>query len=219
MKNLPALFVLLLVVVFSAARLAATELYDLGQGLGYLRLGALADSEKAFHSPVSDTPALVLDLRTATGNGPAVAALLATLRSRPAGKPIRLLLISPATTPELLAGLTAGLPGVITIGRAADNCHPDIAVATTADAEQRALAALSTGVPAGNLFSSAPAKRRYDEALLAHDRNAPVEDPAAPEAKPETKPAEPPPLLDAVLQRAVQIHRGLLALRQNPAKG
>ncbi len=194
---------------------------DLGQGLAYYQPAAAEPAVAAFAQAWAQG-AVVLDLRGAAPGSPTAQAWLEALRHPPVGQPICLVLISPVTPAGLLAALNPGPPGCLTLGAATATFHPDIEVATPPELDRQASTALAAGAPVASLLDPAPAKRRYDEALLARDRNAPVEDPATPELKPgesADKPADPPPLVDAVLQRAVQIHRGLLALRLKPARG
>ncbi len=225
MRKSLAFLVLLFLAVFSVASAFATELDNLGQGLGFLRLGPLADQQKSFNSPVGDTPALVLDLRDATADETVSTALLATLRGRPAGRGVCLVLLSSSTAPALLAAFATTPSGCLTVGRADGACHPDIAVATTADAEQRVRAAFAAGMSLTALLSVPSDKPRHDEAELAKDHAAgippPAEDdsaapsapkPIADETTKKSAPPKEPPVLDVVLQRAVQVHRGLLAL-------
>lgn len=217
---LPVLF-LLLVLTASVARSAAiaADPSDLGQGLRFLRPATLTEISAAVSAP----PALVLDLRAALADdGKSAAALADTLRARPAEKGVCLILLSPATAPALLAALTPAPPGCVTIGRADGACRPDIAVATDAAAEQRALAALASGTPPASLLPVSTDKPRHDEAELARDHAAgktAAEDSDAPPAPklPEPKATSPKAeaaatVTDAVLQRAVQVHRGLVAL-------
>jgi hypothetical protein len=193
-------FGLLLVLVFpvttlTAAAATAPDPTDLGHGLKYFRPAAAAEITPAAVAPA----ALVLDLRgVSTADASVSAAILAALRARPA------------------------------VGRAAGDCRPEIAVSTDVTAEQRALVALATGTPPTALLGTPVAgKPRHDEAELAKDHAAGrkpgdlpgdhAPSPAAPAVEPKAPatapvPAAPPPLVDAVLQRAAQLHRGLLAL-------
>ena len=202
----------------------------LGPGLAFLRLAAL-DVEVAAKMSASST-ALVLDLRGTTADEQSAVTFLAMLRARPANQGVCLILISPATAPALLKMLVTRVSGCLTIGRAEGNCRPDIAVTTTAESDQRAQDALGTGTPPLALLGPTVDKPRHDEAELAKDHASgkkPASEPASPDStapKPAASPAAGslpavitatlstvlPPPLDAVLQRAVQIHRGLLAL-------
>ncbi|MSU45656.1 MAG: hypothetical protein EXS42_00650 [Lacunisphaera sp.] len=63
----------------SSVSATATELTDLGQGLSYLRVHSLGDSEKALRFAVPGAGALVLDLRHATTSDDDVEALKVAL--------------------------------------------------------------------------------------------------------------------------------------------
>lgn len=202
---------------------------DLGHGLKYFRPTASTPAALTEISPaVASQPALVLDLRAAVADEPSAAALLAALRARPVGKGVCLVLLSPATAPALLTALTPTPPGCVTLGRAHGACRPDLSVATDATAEQRALAALASGTPPSALLSVSADKPRHDEAELARDHAAgkkPTKDADAdetPTAKSSDSKAQSPKaettlaLPDATLERAMQVHRGLVALGKIP---
>jgi hypothetical protein len=229
MRRLPLPFLAVVLALRLALPAFAATTDELGHGLKYFRPAALADITSAAVAP----PALVLDLRgVSSADAPSAAAALAALRARPADRGVCLVLISPATAPALLAALSPTPPGCVTVGRAAGDCRPDIAVATDDAAEQRALVALAAGTPPTALLGTPIAgKPRHDEAELAKDHAAGkkptdtasdlVPKPAAPAmadapksqtASPTDTTLPPPPLVDAVLQRAAQLHRGLLAL-------
>ncbi len=229
MRKLFSLFffgiVFLLTVALRAAAPAADP-SDLGQELKFVRLSALSATDKVYFANISTTPALVFDLRGATTDEPSIAALVAAVRARPAGKGVCFILISTDTTPALLAALHPVPPGCITIGRPDGTCDPDIAVVTTAAAEQRARAALVAGTQLAALVAAPTDKPRHDEAELAKDHaegkktifeSDPIADTQPTlgqqkiqNSKPEPALVDPP--VDDVLQRAVQLHRGLAAL-------
>ena len=94
----------------------------------------------------------------------------------------------------------------------------DISVHLSAADDRRAYDALEHGTALADLLTSEPHKERHDEAALVRDRTAPVaedapsaEDPAPDASAPAA--AAPPPL-DLLLQRAVQLHRALRALKR-----
>ena len=210
----------------------ATELTDLGSGLAYLRIHSLAESEAALRKAVPGASALVLDLRYATTDENSVAALKSALASHPAGAPL-FILVSPATSAALAqvvaSALTLGAPGSVPA--------PKVMVQTDATTDRRAYDALETGTALEILISGKIEKERFDEATLVHEfKNgnpdaaplpgdrpgqtpagqqagtvSPLPDPTAP--KPAGTPEKPAPLVDRVLQRAVHLHRALLALK------
>jgi hypothetical protein len=195
---------------------SATELTDLGQGLSYLRVPSLAGAEAALRQAVPGAGALVLDLRyTAVGEDPA--ALAAALTTRPAGAAL-FVLVSPATPPALGPALGTAL----TLGAPGSVPAPKVVVQTDAAADRRAYDALTAGTPLEKLLSGKIAKERFDEATLVRefkDGNTAAEPPPTPNptATPPDGAAKDPatvPPTDRVLQRAVHLHRSLLALRK-----
>jgi hypothetical protein len=205
---------------------------DLGRGLTYARLQQLPDDD-AMLATVWKAPALIIDLRHpigATGQ-----TIPADLSSRPRTAPL-FILVGPDTPAALLAALRDHAPALITIGLAAPGLTPDIAFPLNPEADRRAYDALAAGASAESLISENLTKHRFDEAALARDRdNGVAEDeepgpngadpntalpaagpPPAPAGVPPTTTAPERPLKDIVLQRAVQLHRALLALGKLP---
>ena len=212
MKRLILLFTALLLL----AATRATELTDLGQGLVYLRIHSVAESDAALHQAVPGASALVLDLRYATAGADAAATLQSALASRTAGAPL-FILVSPAT-PAALAAVIRNSPA-LTLGVLGSAPAPKVVVQTDAATDRRAYDALETGTALEKLITGKIEKERFDEATLVHEfKNGnpdaeppPPPDPTAPKAAgaPET----PVPLTDRVLQRAIHLHRALLALK------
>ncbi len=211
-------FVSVFLVLFLSVLRAAPLTHDLGQGLRYHRAHALpADL------PSPDTPhasALVLDLRTATGDIAAATALSAWLKFHSAPRAPVFVLVNSATSSALLAALCRRehSAGLVVLAPAAPGFTPDIALAVPPETDRNAYDALEAGTPLDALLNSPVDKPRNDEAKLARDRQ-PDRAPAVPETPPPADPSAPPvpgppPLLDAVLQRAVHLHRTLLALKK-----
>lgn len=201
MKSFP-LLVLLLVV---PALLCGREPADLGQGLSYIRVESLPTD-----LPTSPTlKAVVLDLRYATGDETAASTLTAWLRSR-AGVPT-FVLANPETAAPLRQALLADwLPaGTLTLGRAGDEFAPDIAIAVAADADQAAWAALTADTDPNTLVTDNLGKVRNDEAAIVRRHQNGRTDEAGSEIGSSVSAPAP---IDRVLQRAVQLHRGLIAL-------
>jgi hypothetical protein len=209
-----------LILLFSVLCLlsSGTELTDLGQGLSYLRIHSVAESEAALRKAVPGAGALVLDLRYATANDESAAALKTALAGRPASIPL-FILISPAT-PAVL-GPVIGASPALTLGAAGSLPAPKVIVQTDATTDRRAYDAADTGTALAKLISGKIEKERFDEATLVQEfKNgnpdaAPIPPPDPTVAKPAgTLEKEPPaPLVDRVLQRAVHLHRALLALK------
>ena len=213
-------FSFLILVLLVSTR--ATELTDLGQGLAYLRLHSLADSEKALRSAVPGTGALVLDLRYVTANDEPLDALRAAVTGR-APTASLFILVSPATPPAIAQAVSSGL----TLGAAGMLPAPKVTVVIDPATDRRAYDALENGTPVDQLISGKIEKERFNEATLVHEfkngnptAEPPIPpDPSAPKsAEPAAKPTAPvvSPVerpIDRVLQRAVHLHRALLALK------
>lgn len=207
---------------------------DLGRNLTYVRMHRLPD-DAAILAVAWNAPALIVDLRHPAGD-PAHA-LPADLPSRPRTAPL-FVLAGPDTPLDLLATLRDRAPALITVGLAGPGLTPDIALPVNPEADRRAYDALDAGASVDSLISENIAKHRFDEAALARDHNngaaeggGPGSDgegqkanrPAAapPPATSEVRPAPAAPevqLKDAVLQRAVQLHRALLAFGKLPPR-
>jgi hypothetical protein len=205
---------------------------DLGQHLTYVRIRHLPD-DGAGLAAVWNSPALVVDLRYPAG-GPA--------RALPADLPVRartaplFLLVGPLTPADVVTDLRARAPALVTLGLSAPSLAPDIVLSVNPEADRRAYDAFESGTPAEALISEKLAKPRFDEAALAREHTSDTTEAGNPDANAgsETNPqpsAGPPPAAtanralppaaaappkDAVLQRAVQLHRALLALGRLP---
>ncbi len=211
----------LCLLLLSALTAAAAPLErDLGQGLAYCRVHRLpADLPGPANKK---SRAVVLDLRFAASDAAGVTALDAWLKFRASATSPVLLLVNRATAPALTAMLAdrESAAGLVAIGATADEFTPDIAVASAPEAERTAYDALEHGTPVDALISDIPQKPRHDEAELAQQHRTPapgLDESDDPEPAPTAqKPAPPPPVTDRALQRAVHLHRALLALRKLP---
>jgi len=195
---------------------------DLGEGLTYFRAHVLPEDLPA--ATVKPGP-MVLDLRFVTFHEKAENALDAWLTFRASARtPVFLLLDSP--TAERFAPVLAAhhsSPGVLTLGEAAENFTPDIPIDASPDEEKKAYDALEKGASIPSLTTENADKPRNDEAALTHARTNPIEDPSDsdfvegdPPSLDKPKPAlpVPEPVIDHTLQRAIHVHRGLLALKR-----
>jgi hypothetical protein len=99
--------------------------------------------------------------------------------------------------------------GIAVVGIARGAFRPDVAVKGSAEDERRAYDALEKGAMLSMLLTDNPNKVRNDEASLAKDRLAE----ASAEAATDAGKKESPPI-DAALQRAVHLHRALVALKK-----
>ena len=205
-----------LVLALAAPAGAATIDRDLGLGLIYHRAQAVPADLPA-SEPVRQHPC-VLDVRFARGNAEAGARLLGWLRLHASAKTPVFLLANAETSPALLSPLNSpdSVIGLIIIGPEAPNFTPDLAIKVSAQADRRAYDALASGVPAPSLLVEKLDKPRLDEEKLAREHlsdSAVRDDDDDPPAA--AAPAKSPPqLIDAVLQRAVQLDRTLLALKR-----
>ena len=209
--------------ILSPAALGAP--IDLGQNLTYLRLHGRPDDVPAL-AATWGKPALIVDLRYPAAD--AAQYLTADLPPRPHPAPL-FVLVGPATPSNALAALRQHAPALITLGLPAPGLTPDIALAVKPEDDRRAYEALDSGVPVESLLSEKLAKQRFDEAALINERaqgpgrtGTTMADAATATAKPSPTPAHPAADAprtepkDVVLQRAVQLHRTLLALGKLP---
>ncbi len=218
MRSIAALFLVILVSVGHAAPLTR----NLGQGLTYHRIhelpGDLPTAEASRRQPC------VLDLRYVSGRAEEAAALVAWLKFHATTRAPVFVLANAQTSAALISVIMPRGAGasVVVLGAATAEFTPDIALKISAEDERRAYDALEHGAMANALITENPDKPRNDEAKLAKDRQpepTPTagEDPAAAvdlAANAPAKPKPPAPVVDVVLQRAVQLHRALLALKK-----
>jgi hypothetical protein len=207
---------------------------DLGEGLAYVRVTDFSADLPIVEKALT-RHAVVLDLRNTTAPDQNVSRFATDLDKIADAHAVRLVLLSATTSPSLIEAVSGGHPGIVTLGARTPALTPDIALAISSEDDRHAYDALGGGIPLDKLLSSTLEKKRFDEAALVRDRAnggsqatdvGPDDDASAlsPELKEEsstaaaaplpTKKVEPPPLIDAVLQRAVQLHRALLALKK-----
>lgn len=204
-----ALFRILLIVCIAGSLGAAPVTHDLGQGLTYVRASTLPGDLPPSHQ----VRACVLDLRSAAGDESAAFALAAWLKFHAtARRPVFILANGDTAAPLRAMLATDRLPaGALTLGRPSAGFTPDIAVNVDAAAEAQVLSLLADGTPPADLLQENTGKARYDEARMVRELAGSVspEDPTASDAA-----AQPATPVDRSLQRAVQVHRGLAALRR-----
>ena len=205
------LFCLLLAAAAVASAAAAGSLVrDLGQGLVYYRGRELPQDLPS--TPITGRPgACILDLRFAKAGESEAATLRAWVKFNVSTRTPIFVLENAATASSLLAALPGNGPsGLIVLAPEASRTTPDIAVRVSPEDDRRAYDALESGAPGESLLRDFPDKPRIDEAYLEKEH---LSDNEAPEP-PADKTLPPRPLVDAVLQRAVQLHRGLVALKR-----
>lgn len=203
---------------------------ELAPGLPYLRVTDLTKDAAEVQTALKNE-SVVLDLRSAGATAEAAAALAQRLdQPRPSGgHGIRLFLINPSSSAELVQAVSRPRPRSLTIGPRTPALNPDIAVATSVEDDRHAYNALASGTPLEKLIASNPDKKRFDEAALAKtrataaaaDREADDTDASEPDAAPHPTPEKkdsplPPPAVphDLVLERAAQIYRALGAAKR-----
>lgn len=204
--------------------LAAPITRDLGQGLVFYRVHEVPADLPA-GAPTRKQPC-VLDLRYTKAGDKAANTLDTWLKAWISPTAPLLILANGATDRELRSVLNQFEPeqGVMLIGVPARDFRPDLSVQSSAENERQAYDALEKGTALPALLSDNPDKIRNDEATLAKDRvpEIPVRDETAPQsaadpgaapASAESKIAARPPV-DAALQRAVHMHRALVALKK-----
>ncbi len=190
---------------------SASELTDLGQGLGYLRVHELEIAIK----PIAGNNALVLDLRHTTATPETVTVFAAALADRAAGSSL-FVLVSPDTPADLAVALKGSL---VTLGIKGSQPVPQVVVDQTPEADRAAYDALESGTALASLISGKIEKERFDEASLVHEfkNGLPGNPPERGVTGTNPGPAAAgsgAPLTDRVLQRAVHLHRALLALKR-----
>lgn len=185
---------------------------DLGQGLRYFRLKQLPSDLPGQSEPGPALPCVV-DVRYLPADAEAAATFDAWLRFRATPRAPVFLVANGETSPALLRLLAQRETGagIVLVGARSRQFEPDIAVPVSSDQEQRAYAALTDGVPVTALLTDNPDKVRNDEASLSGDRLAEA---SADATSPDPLANGPRPPLDVALQRAVHLHRALLALRK-----
>lgn len=197
---------------------------DLGEGLAYFRARELpSDLPGAAAKPGP----LVLDLRFVAVRDSAVTALEAWLKFRATPvAPVFVLFNAETAAPvrDYLAAEKAH-PGLVTLGPAAPGFAPDLAIDATAEEDRAAYDALDRGAVLTTLITENADKPRNDEAALVRERANPPADPTSPTANDDpaaefaekstpAPAAPPPPPVDYTLQRAIQLHRALHALKR-----
>jgi len=182
---------------------------NLGDGLVYFRIHALPADLPADAAIVKH--AAVIDVRYATGETDAAAVFGSWLRFHASRQDPLFILANTGTAPAILAVLRESKgSGLLTVGLAGHRFSPEIPVEGSATEEKRAYQALDDGATVASLIADHPEKQRNDEASLAKPApsstadDLPASEPAAP---------NPAPPVDLSLQRAVQLLRGLKALK------
>ena len=202
------LLALILAGLSARCAVASEPSRDLGQGLYYCRIHQLpADLPSA--DTLKPGPC-VLDLRYAKADETAAAALKAWVRFNLSAHAPLLILENAETATALKSALSGGeKPGLLVLAPASANLAPDIAVNVPPETDRNAYDALEKGAALDTLLTDYPDTPRIDEAYLEKEH---ISDSDAPEVPADKSLRN--PLVDRLLQRAVQIHRGLKALKR-----
>jgi hypothetical protein len=194
---------------------------DLGMGLAYVRVHVLP-GDLPGSAAVGPRPC-VLDVRYVSGGDAEAGALLGWLKHHASIHTPVFLLANRDTSPALLAPLNSAdaVTGLVIVGASAAGFTPDLALPVSSADERRAYDAMEQGASVESLITDHVLKSRNDEATLAKARLSDTgaddsEAPATPAAATDAAAAaaSPPRVIDPVLQRAVQLHRSLLALKR-----
>jgi hypothetical protein len=203
---------LLAILSFAAPLRAAPLERDLGYGLVYLRVHHLPE-DLPVAPATGRVPPCVVDVRYVAADADAATAFLAWLKSRATSRSPVFVLANTETSAALLQPLAAHqrASGIAVIGVPGRSFQPHVPVKTSPENERQAYDALERGTPVAKLLADNPDKVRNDEASLSKDRLAEASADAADDVLSGKREAPP---IDATLQRAVHLHRALVALRK-----
>lgn len=202
-----ALLLALLLGGFASLHAAALE-HDLGQGLKFFRIREFPADLPLMEKSGKPLPCVV-DVRYARGDSESARAFEAWLRSRAQPRVPIFVLANSGTAADVLRVLAQREVGggVVLFGVPSRNLKPDVVLKLDFGNERLAYDAMERGSSLTSLLTDNPGKARNDEASLSRDRLA--------EASAEAASKEsPPPVVDVALQRAVHLHRSLVALKK-----
>lgn len=219
--RVPSLIALAFVACLGGQLRGAPLEHDLGAGLTYFRVHGLPTD---LPPAAAKAGPLVLDLRFAGTADSAESALDAWLRFRATATTPVIVLVN-AATPESLCRVLSrfeNAAGVLSVGGPAPNFTPDIVTKATLEEDRQAYDALEHGASLDSLITQNADKPRTDEASIMRARANPsgeTDDSEFSDFEPadeNTPPPPPPPkpVIDLTLQRAVQLHRALVALKR-----
>jgi hypothetical protein len=190
---------------------AAVVERDMGNGLVYLRVHQLPGDLPP--KPAGRVPPCVVDVRYVDADAAVATAFSAWLKLRATPRTPVFVLANVDTSAALLKVLAGRdrSTGIVIVGIEGSEFRPDVKVKASPSDERRAYEALEKGTPIASLLSDNPSKVRNDEASLSKDRLAEASAEAAEDA---ATPKRLPPPIDSTLQRAVHLHRTLVALKR-----
>lgn len=184
---------------------------DLGGSLIYVRVHKLPTDLPA--KATGRVPTCIVDLRYVEADPDAATAFMAWLKFRATPRSPVFVLANAETSAVLLQPLARHerSTGIVVVGIERGPFRPDVAVKASADDERRAYDALEKGAEINRLLADNPNKLRNDEASLSKDRPG---DGSAEAADDSSSGKSAPLSIDATLQRAVHLHRTLVALKK-----
>lgn len=206
MKLFSALF------LFSASlACAASKVEDLGQNLSYARI----------HSLPADLPSAqggrhpwIIDLRYVKAESEDVRLFNAWVRMTASPASPVFILANEGTSTNLLSRFERHPAAeVMIIAPKGSEVTADVEVSVSDKTDKKAYEAYEHGATIADLTTDFPQKPRVDEETLAKDHIPDSQAPDVPEEDPK-HPTPPPPLIDLVLQRAIHLDQGLIALRK-----
>lgn len=182
---------------------------ELGKGLFFVRVHAVPSDLPA--RITGRAPPCIVDVRYVAADAAGAADFSAWLHHRATLRSPVFVLANAETSGALLKVLATHqrASGIVVIGIERGPFRPDIGVKASAEDERRAYDALEEGAGIHALITDNPDKIRNDEASLSRDRLAEAAVEATEEAEKKTAPP-----IDAVLQRAVHLHRALVAAKK-----
>ena len=198
-----------ILLIFAVRIIAAPLEHEVGNGLVYVRVRALPGDLPP--KPAGRVAPCIIDVRYVAADAEAAAAFSAWLKSRATSRTPVFVLANAATSIPLLKVLAVHErgTGIAVVGIERGPFRPDVPVKALDEDERRAYDAFEKGMALSALLTDHPNKVRNDEASLSRDRLAEA---SADAADPANKEAPAP--IDATLQRAVHLHRALVALRK-----
>lgn len=209
MNAFPRLLGAVAAAILAPLAQAASIPQDLGQGLTYYRIHELPADLPS--TPTGGPGACVVDLRFVKADESAAATLKAWLKFNASPRTPIFVLENASTSPALAAAVGSGGPaGLLVVAPASAGLTPDVVVRVSAELDAKSYKALEAGTSIQTLLKDNPQKPRVDEAYLEKEH---LSDGEAPDAAADPQ-VPPSPLTDLVLQRAVQIDRGLIALKR-----
>lgn len=201
--------IFLVLLLISGLAIAAPLEREIGSGLVFVRVHSLPADLPIKSS--GRVPACIVDLRYVDADGDGAAAFTAWLKARATPRTPVFVIANADTARPLLKELGAHErgTGIAVVGIPRGAFKPDVVVNGSTDDERKAYDALERGAAIGTLLADNPNKVRNDEASLSKDRLAE----ASAEATDGSAKQSPPPV-DVALQRAVHLHRALVALKR-----